>query len=177
MSDDENDNHIHGTIEEVLAKLAEQVRQGLMTPEQLANLAALMGAGKEVMHDVSIGFRVGLISQGYEEIALMLSTVHMVLAEPGAMFTYGVNGRANQDFIDNLTPEQNRAFLVASVMVLRAGNIDAEIAEDNLHIEIAGPIVTGDEVDHDSIVNRFVDELDQIFPDIPHPKPRQGEWW
>ena len=175
--DDEN-NHIHGNPEDVLRQLAEEVRAGRMTPEQLAELAVTLGAQAEAMHDVSVGFRVALIAQGFESVALKLVSIHMALTEAGAMFQYTVGGGEAPDWLDSLDEATNRAFLTASVMVLRAGNINAEISADNLRIDIRGHIVGHGNPDQDAIINDFIAELDQIFPDVPpSAPPRKGEWW
>jgi len=175
MNDDEN--HIHGTPEEVIRALAQEVAAGRMSAEQLAELTTALHRGEEALHDVSVGFRVALIMQGFESMALQLIHVGMALTQAGAMFSYGVSEDKAPDWLDNLGPAETRALLVASVMVLRAGNVDAEIAEDGVHIGIRGKIRDDDEVSHDAIVREFVNELNEIFPDVPPSKPRQGEWW
>jgi hypothetical protein len=179
MSEPFDGRHIHGPIEVVIRKILDAMERGEMTQEQAT--ALMLGLNHTTTyhrHDVSTPFRVALIAQGYEHIALKLGEVHMTLTDAGAMFEYGVKPSDDPDWLDHLGEEGSQAMLQASVWVLRGGNINASIAEDGVQINIAGPIVFDHEVapdDVEALVNEFVQELDQEFPDKP--PPRKGSWW
>lgn len=175
---DSEDNHIHGRIEDVIRQLIEQVGEGEMTPDQMVEVVASLAAVQigNASHDVTIGFRTALIAQGYDAQASKLKKIVMVLTSAGAAFQYGLAEDDPADWMDAMPPEVNRAFLQASVWVLRAGNIGATIAEDGNHIDITGPIV-GDALPEDAeeMVKEFVAEIDRTFPTVA-PK-RIGTWW
>lgn len=180
MSDDDSDQVFHGAIEDVIARIVEAVTEGRMTQEQATELITILAHQNKKLqrHDVSVGFRVGLIAQGYEEMALRLKEVWMTLTQAGAMFEYGLEADFDADWMDHLDAAANAAMLQASVWVLRAGNINARADEDG-RIRIEGPIVDeGNGVapdDVEALVNEFVKELDIEFPDTP--PPRKGQWW
>jgi hypothetical protein len=122
--------------------------------------------------DVTLGFRVALVSQGYEREALKLGRVRMHLVEAGAMFNYSV-AATDDDWLDARHEELDPVFLRASIMVLRSGNIDAVLDPDTPNqMVICGEIIPKDV---DQLVGMFREEIDEAFPDTP--PQRQGKWW
>jgi hypothetical protein len=148
-----------------------QLADGQINAEQAAELIKVMGQPNEGV-DVTLGFRVALVSQGYEREALKLGQVRMHLVEAGAMFNYSV-AVTDDDWLDARHEELDPVFLRASIMVLRSGNIDAVLDPDTPNqMAILGEIVPGD---IEQLVGMFREEIDEQFPDKP--KPRTGEWW
>ena len=174
MSD--SDEPIHGSIEEVIKQLTQEVANGTMSPEQMAELIGVLVDQGKHSHNVTIPFRVAMIAQGREDIAHMVDQVTMTLTDAGAMFAYGVEAKHQAEF-DAFNPLLNRIFRQASVWILRAGNIDASLDDDNpARIAINGLIHDDDEQpDIEAMVKDFVAELDEVFPSAP--PPRKGDWW
>jgi hypothetical protein len=179
MSDDD-DHVIHGPIAEVIRKIMEEVTSGRMSEAQATEL--MMGLNHQISHhrhDVSTPYRVALIAQGYEWIALELGEVHMTLTRAGALFEYGIRPTYDADFMEKLDEAGKHAMLQASVWTLRGGNINASIAEDgtiNLDGNIRDYAAETETTDVEALVTEFVKELNEEFPDQP-PPPRKGTWW
>ena len=167
---------IYGDPAQVIRKLVQQMADGKISSQQAAEMVKAMAMPHEGV-DVTIGFRVGLVAQGYELEALKLGRVRMHLVEAGAMFNYTVFG--TDDWLDERHVELDPVFLRASIMVLRAGNIDAVLDPDEPNLmAILGEIVPNltKSADIDEVVGLFRQELDEVFPDqAPH--HREGKWW
>jgi len=166
---------IYGDPATVIRRIVQQMVDGSINAEQAAELVKAMAQPNEGV-DVTVGFRVALISQGYETEALKLNRVRMHLVEAGAMFNYSIPA-AEEDWLDGRHEELDPVFLRASIMVLRAGNIDATLddSEPNM-MRISGEINPTNDDDIDEVVGLFRQELDDVFPDqAPH--HREGKWW
>jgi hypothetical protein len=178
VSDDDGFESIHGSVEDVVKSIIHALVDGTMSVDQAAELVAgLAGHGAQKRHDVSVAFRVALIAQGFETEALLLREVWMTLTPAGAMFQYAVDGRKATQWIDEMEEGLSEAFLKASVVVLRAGYINADTDPETNRIRIMGSLedddVSADDVE--ALVSEFVEELDREFPDKP--PPRKGTWW
>lgn len=175
-----SDAPFHGPLGDVIRELLEAMQHGEMSDEQLVDVvASIASVGTQPEHDISVAFRTALIAQGHEEMANRLKEVKLTLTKLGPLFRYGVAPDDEADWLDSLDEEGNKAFLNASLWVLRAGNVNAYIDEDG-KLEFAGPIdQPGDlqvsPADVETLVSEFVEELDRQFPDKP--PPRKGSWW
>lgn len=125
-------------------------------------------------HDISVAFRVGLISQGYEELALRVGGAKLFFHNQGFMLQIDPRVNDDPDWFETRTPEQRKAFDTSLVWVLRAGNIDAYLDDDGT-IGQRGKIVPHSTEDVEQIVGRFKEAIDEEFPDAP--PTRQGKWW
>ena len=124
--------------------------------------------------DISVGFRVALMAQGFEAEAFRCGEVKLFFHKQGFLIQIDPIKDEDLEWYDHKTPEQQQAFDQATVWVLRAGNIDAYI-DANGDIGARGKIVPTKDEDVEQIIGQFKAEIDERFPDTP-PK-REGKWW
>ncbi len=154
---------------------ADRVLRRMLTEGNIEDAIELIGTmlGNNG-HDISVAFRVGLMAQGYEQMAMRVGEAKLYLHKHGFMLQIDPRVNDDPDWFENRTPEQMKAFDVALVWVLRGGNIDAFI-DDQGRIDQRGKITPQSNEDVEAIVGQFKQQIDEQFPDPP--PTRQGKWW